>query len=165
MLLFKQRAEQVWDARAGRELIRDAGRPSETMRRLFVAALVLALGAACGSGASAPAANHVGGLHGASWRLVSIHGNPALAGGSLRFDDGRLSGSTGCNTFGGTYEQSGASLSIGVGQITLIGCTGPLGKQETAVLAALGKTAAMRTTDTSLTLLGSGGAGLLIYHR
>ncbi len=139
------------------------------MSRLFFAPAVLALtaaaAAACGGGASAPSANHAGGLHGTSWRLVSIRGELALSGGSLRFDEGRLSGSTGCNTFGGTYKQSGASLSISVGQITLIGCPAPLGKQEKAVLAALGKTAAERTTDTTLTLLGSGGAGLFIYQR
>jgi heat shock protein HslJ len=134
---------------------------------VFLALVAVVVASACGnsnSGSSHPSSKAAG-LDATSWQLVSIRGKAALPGGSLRFDRGRLSGSTGCNTLGGTFEQSGNRLSITVGAITLIGCLPPLGDQEQALLAALGKTAAYRSTHVKLTLLSAGGAELLVYRR
>jgi heat shock protein HslJ len=83
----------------------------------------------------------------------------------LGFADGDLSGSTGCNTFGGSYTQSGSSLTITLGPSTLIGCPPPLDAQEQAVLAALPKTASFTVDGGALTLLDSEGAHLLEYEH
>ena len=81
----------------------------------------------------------------------------------LGFAAGKLSGSTGCNSFGGTYEQSGTSLAITLGATTLIGCPPPLDAQEQAVLAALPTTSSFTVDGETLTLLDADGAALLEY--
>ena len=83
----------------------------------------------------------------------------------LGFADGNLSGSTGCNTFGGRYEQSGSALAITLGPTTLIGCPPPLDEQERAVLAALPKTESFTVDGGSLTLLDADGKQLLSYDH
>ena len=85
-------------------------------------------------------------LAGSSWQLtsfVSSSGKSTKAtsspsAGTLAFAaGGKVSGSTGCNTFNGTYKQSGSSLTIAVGPMTMIACTGDVATQETDVLANL----------------------------
>lgn len=51
--------------------------------------------------------------------------------------EGQLSGSTGCNSFNGTYSESGSALKITVGPMTLKACSGAAAAQETAVLKNL----------------------------
>ena len=85
-------------------------------------------------------------LSGSSWQLtsfVSSNGKPTKAtsspsAGTLVFaTGGKVSGSTGCNTFNGTYKQSGSALTITVGPMTMMACTGAVATQETDVLANL----------------------------
>lgn len=103
------------------------------MRVAFALILaVAALGAACG-GDDSP-------LTDTAWALTELDGEQALPEVSpiLRFDSGdRLTGSTGCNTLGGTWKSSGDQLSITEIVTTLIGCPGPIGEQEQAFNAAL----------------------------
>ena len=95
--------------------------------RIAVAAVclvALAVLSACASGdGAAPATSDasVPELAGTSWNLASYTGadgtqTPAVTEpsvGTLTFQaGGQLAGSTGCNRFTGTYEQSGADLSI-----------------------------------------------------
>ncbi len=81
----------------------------------------------------------------------------------LGFDGGKLTGATGCNSFGGSYEQSGDSLKITLGATTRIGCPPPLDVQERAVLEALPSTAGFTEQSGKLTLLDASGAPLLTY--
>jgi heat shock protein HslJ len=126
--------------------------------------LILALLAACGSdggssGSGAPS------LDGTNWRLTQVAGAAAQPGGLLGFDGGKVTGSTGCNLFSGSYEQDGSSLKITLGPVTLVGCPPPLDTQEQAVLAALTKTASFRQEQDALTLLDGSGQALLAYSR
>lgn len=89
-------------------------------------------------------------------------GAAAKPGGFLGFDGGNVAGSTGCNGFGGTYTQTGASLSITLGPVTQIACD-TLAEQEAAVFAALPKVASLAQVGGTLTLLHAGGTALLAY--
>lgn len=111
-------------------------------------------------------------LGGTSWNLVSYAGAdgtqvPAVSDpsmGTLTFlTGGQLAGSTGCNRFTGTYEQLGADLSISTGAMTEMACPGPVGEQETAVIAALAKVATVAVASGNLILKDAQGAELLTY--
>jgi heat shock protein HslJ len=56
---------------------------------------------------------------------------------TVHFRGDRVTGSSGCNTFGGTYRQKGTALKIRNLISTERGCEMPLMKQEAVVLAAL----------------------------
>ena len=112
-------------------------------------------------------------LAGTKWQLSSYLDEaagaqvPAAAerAGTLDFVDAtKLAGSTGCNRFTGSYSQSGDQVTIQLGGITQMACTPPLATQETAVLAALPKTASIATTAAGdLQLRDASGSVLLVY--
>ena len=146
--------------------------------RIAVAAVclvALAVLSACASGdGAAPATSgaSIPELAGTSWNLASYTGadgtqTPAVTEpsvGTLTFQaGGQLAGSTGCNRFTGTYEQSGADLSIATGAMTEMACPGPVGEQETAVIAALAKVATAAVAADNLVLKDAQGAELLTY--
>jgi heat shock protein HslJ len=54
-------------------------------------------------------------------------------------DDGTLSGKAGCNTYNGTYEVSGTSMTIGPLATTRMACAPDVSKQEANYLEALGR--------------------------
>ena len=143
--------------------------------RIAAAALALTLLSACASGdGAAPAATgaSVPDLGGTRWNLASYTGadgtqTPAVTEpsvGTLTFlAGGQLAGSTGCNRFTGTYEQSGADLSVATGAMTEMACPGPVGAQETAVIAALARVALAAVASDNLVLKDAQGAQLLTY--
>lgn len=109
-------------------------------------------------------------LAGGSWQLTFYVGadgsttkaTSAPSAGTLVFgSEGKLSGSTGCNSFNGTYVQSGAALTVTVGPMTLMACSGAPAAQETAVLANLAKVDSF--TSGSKLQLKSGGDAVLTY--
>jgi heat shock protein HslJ len=125
-----------------------------------------------GTGGAAPTDASNGGasgLSGTSWDLagVTVAGKEVAAVGSasLAFAaDGKLSGTTGCNQFGGTYEQSGDDLTITLGPTTLVACTDAAATaQEQAILSGLPKVASYTAGDT-LVLKDASGATLLTYE-
>jgi heat shock protein HslJ len=106
-------------------------------------------------------------LVGTDWRLDTIvDGNSASSvsdrPATLRLGpDGRLTGSTGCNDFGATWQQAGDRIAIDDFAITLVGCGGDLGRQETAVTAALQDGFTATITGDVLTVTGASGHGLV----
>jgi heat shock protein HslJ len=159
------------------------GRGRLTRASLAGAVMLLVALAACGSdspsssdepaGTGGPAPTDKSGstgLAGTSWRLASttLAGKevPAVGTASLAFDaDGkRLNGTTGCNQFGGTYQQSDSDLTIALGPTTLVACTDTAATaQEQAILSRLPKVASYNAGDT-LVLKDAGGATLLTYE-
>ncbi len=83
----------------------------------------------CG-GAILPAAD----LTGTRWTFVSIGGTPAAADrpADLAFDGERMSGSAGCNRFGGGYAVEDGVLTAGQLAATLMACPGAGMAQERA---------------------------------
>ena len=73
------------------------------------------------------------------WQVVSIDGRATPPNGnySLRFDDGRVAGRFGCNSFGGNYSVTGRALLISDVATTLMGCPEPAASFESKGLAIL----------------------------
>ena len=112
-------------------------------------------GAAAG-GAAVP-------LEGTAWRLVELGGQPARPAGeagtpTLRLDERRATGNTGCNSFAGPYELSGASLRSGALASTRRACVDEaLNRQEAAFLRALDDTRTWRIAGGTLVLSADAG--------
>lgn len=135
--------------------------------RISLALLVAALAAACGSTTPADApASDTGAdpLDGTSWTLMSIDDQAVPATDTdltLDFAAGTASGSSGCNTFSGSYTIDGTSLSFGPMAVTQKACEPEVSAVETDYLTALqGVTAWAIPADaamgTELSLIGDG---------
>jgi heat shock protein HslJ len=118
--------------------------PTVTAGIRVLAGLTLLVVAACdstGSGTNdTPEPTAAADLAGTSWTLVSIGGNPVVedSGPHVTFDAaGNASGSTGCNSFNGSYTVDGAALTFGPLATTRMACEANLMAQEAAVLEAL----------------------------
>jgi heat shock protein HslJ len=136
--------------------------------------------AACGDDSGSSAASTAApaqaqsqtGLAGTSWILSSFK-TPSgssvdavtSAPAALAFTaDDKVSGSTGCNDFSGTYTSDEEALTITLGPMTQKACTDPaLTAQETALVAQLAKVASYTSDSTGLTLKDSSGATVLAY--
>jgi heat shock protein HslJ len=128
----------------------------------ILAALVLV---GCGEAdSSTPALT----LAGTAWRAVSVAGRSPVAGRepTIAFEADRVSGSGGCNQFGGAYSYVDGVLAFGEMPMTLMGCSEPIGSIEAAFMATLG---ALQTASTDeggrLVLDGPGGQVLLVQAR
>jgi heat shock protein HslJ len=103
-------------------------------------------------------------LAGTSWQLSKLPGRPRIAPGdppTMEFDSAahRVSGNGGCNRFGGPYQTSGDSLRFGALISTKRAClSDERTAQETALLAALGRTTRFAITGDTLRLLADGQA-------
>ena len=134
--------------------------------------------ASCASGkgaAQAPRPGRATGqpdLEGPAWELERYRGASqamvAAASGpvaSLVFrPGGELSGTTGCNSFGGSYTAQGGALHISLGPMTQMACADPaLTAQEAAVMQLLPTVTGYTVSGTTLTLTESPGRSLLVY--
>jgi heat shock protein HslJ len=110
-------------------------------------------------------------LTGVEWRLVSFGpaGSEAniVAGTTvmLRFgEDGRASGSTGCNSYGGTYEVRGDAISFSRLVSTRRACLDPnANQQEQRFLSALEAAGRFRLSSNRLTILSDRGRNVLNF--
>jgi len=130
--------------------------------------------AACGDDSGSSAASTAApaqaqsqtGLAGTSWILSSFTTSSGssvdavtTAPAALAFTEDKVTGSTGCNDFSGTYTSDEEALTITLGPMTQKACTdAALTAQETAVTAQLAKVASYTSDDTGLTLKDSSGA-------
>ena len=143
-----------------------------TNSTLIVVTLLVALVSACGDDDDdQPAQASVAPteLAGTKWVLSSYVANDedveAAAVSALDFDaDGTtLTGTTGCNNFGGTFSQDGDALTIELGPMTLAACTDDAANaQERAIVDGLPKVASFTATG-QLALLDDDGTALMIY--
>jgi heat shock protein HslJ len=127
----------------------------------LAASIALLLAAACnGNGGG-------GKLTGTAWTLTTIDGNGALPDATpwLRFDDDtKVTGHTGCNSFGGKWKASGSDLTFDELVSTLIGCPGPVGDRESAFTTALRDTRSYTLEGGVLTLRTAGGDDRLAFR-
>lgn len=108
------------------------------------------------------------GLAGTAWRVGGYNNGKqavvsVLTGSTLTVtfgNDGRVSGSGGCNNFGGSYRADGEKLTIGPLAATRKACAVPEGvmQQETAFLRALETTATAQREGDRLELRTAAGA-------
>jgi heat shock protein HslJ len=104
-----------------------------------------------------------------SWQLVSYGPTngiqtPAVGQATLSFAD-RVTGSTGCNNFGGPYTASDSEINFGVIVSTLVGCTSDgLNAQEQAIFAALQGVRPYTIGDGQLRIIYDNGRQALNYR-
>jgi heat shock protein HslJ len=85
---------------------------------------------------------------------------------TLEFDATRVTGSGGCNGFGGDYTFSGGRLTFGEMPMTLIGCEEPISTIEAEFLKILHGGVTVSVDDGGQLLLeGPGGQALLVPAR
>jgi heat shock protein HslJ len=132
---------------------------------LSIAIAVVGVAAACGPGAegSPPPSQPPGSLAGTAWRVVSIDGVAPVAGRAptIAFGPVNVSGSGGCNTYGGPYRYEAGSIQFGDLAMTAMGCIGPIGPMEAAFMKVL-STATSASVDSQAQLVLDGPAGKLI---
>ena len=110
-------------------------------------------------------------LSGTSWELLSYHKGSAMVSLiadseiTATFDDERLTGSAGCNSYFATVEIDGSQLNLGPAGSTEMWCAQPEGvmEQETAYLQAIQNAASYRVEGNKLTLLDENGMRLALY--
>ena len=130
-------------------------------RVLLVVAIpsIVSLAACDGSGANA--------LRDTAWELTSLAGSDLLPGTAItiKFAADQVSGSAGCNTYGGSYEVSGDRLDLPDLYATEMGCLEPAGilEQESAYLTALRSAAGYQIDGDKLEILDETGKEILVY--
>jgi heat shock protein HslJ len=132
------------------------------MKWLFLTLLGIMMLLMAGAGPAAAGPNAA--LTGTYWRAVAIDGKPAVplpkkreAHMMFSAEGNRVSGSTGCNRFTGTFTRTGDSLSFAPLAITKMACPPPLDAQERAFLAALQAITAMHLASNTLELKDASG--------
>lgn len=129
------------------------------MKKIVFGSMILLLALAAAGCSSTSAA-----LPGTDWQVVTLGETPAIAGAdpTLSFaTDGTVSGWDGCNRFGGTYKESGSSLTITLGPSTLMACPDAIMAQATTFTEGLGQTASYKMDKANLTLKDSKGADIM----
>jgi len=113
-------------------------------------------------------------LSGSAWTVTGYRADgqlqPLLPGSRLnaRFgDDGRVTGSAGCNMYFASYQGSAAELRISPAGATRKACPEPAGimQQETRFLDALGASTSAVMRDGQLQLLQADGSVTLTLSR
>lgn len=128
---------------------------------------LMALMAACTTANQDPPLAPGSTLPGTEWELVSLNGNALIEGKeiTLRFGEGSLEGSGGCNTYGGSYTASEDSLSLSGVYWTEMACSEPKGvmDQEQAYFQALNAAAGYRVDGDRLELYDEAGVQILAF--
>lgn len=123
---------------------------------ITLASVTIFLLSACASSASSQE------LTGGIWLLTELNGAEPIAGTTLtaEFDeDGRVGGSSGCNSYNTTYIFDGDKLTFGKqAAITLMACPDPIMKQEGEFHQALADTATYEIKNDELILSESSGS-------
>ena len=114
----------------------------------------------------APAA----GLEGSTWQLQSYLNDQGetvaalpKAPATALFAEGLVSGTTGCNRYGGAYTTDGDALTIKLGPVTMMACPDAQMVQEQGYLAALGSAATYKVADGQLTIMNADGATVVTF--
>jgi len=132
--------------------------------RLAIASLILVVAtSACAAvpPAAEPPAGDSPRLDGTAWVLADLPGHARVPGSSitLRFEDGRASGTDGCNRYGFAYTGTGSKLEFSPSGIsTQMACPPDLMQQAEVFKTALTRTRAFGMESGQLRLLDSEGA-------
>lgn len=104
-----------------------------------------------------------------AWKLVSMAGLPSAEGfdTTLEFtEDGRMSGSAGCNNYGGDYSVEDGSLALPAAfAVTKMMCPPPMMEQEDAYLQAIAGFERAEIDGDTLRFHVADDSGLLVFSR
>ncbi len=131
--------------------------------KVMVGSVILALAACSPEGESAS-------LEGTLWILESYQTSEGEtvdaipdSGAQAKFENGEVSGTSGCNRFFGSYEVDGNSISIGPLGSTLMACPEPLMEQEFGFTSSLQSAATHEISDDTLTLSDAAGEVVVTF--
>lgn len=97
-------------------------------------------------------------LNGTSWELYAISKQLPIEGSTITitFEDGQVSGHSGCNSYGGEYKITGNKIEIGMLMSTMMACadTGMM-EQETDFMQKLGQAQRVELVDGQLQIFWS----------
>jgi heat shock protein HslJ len=114
-----------------------------------VSLLLVVVLAACAT-APIPSASAAPTLGDTAWTVMTVGGSGTLvdARPTMAFGaDGQVTGTSGCNSYGGPYTLDGDAIQVGELASTLILCEGDRGSQEMAFMAALRGVQTWRITE------------------
>ena len=120
-------------------------------KSIALAALLIILFSACSNLGNAS-------LDGTSWELYAISKHRPVDGSAITisFEDGRVTGHSGCNSYGSEYQVNGNKIDIGMLESTLMACTDPAKmEQETMFLRFLGQAQRIEFADGQLLIYWS----------
>ncbi|TPG21572.1 META domain-containing protein [Sphingomonas koreensis] len=129
------------------------------MKRRFILIAMTMIGG-CATTARSGDADAPKSFAGTQWAIASINGAVPSAerNTAISFDNERISGNAGCNSFGGGYAVSGGTMTVTQVISTKMACVGPGMDQENAFFKILAAPMTMAWgKDGALTL--SDGAG------
>ncbi|HEX5860428.1 MAG TPA: META domain-containing protein, partial [Nocardioides sp.] len=84
---------------------------------------------------------------------------------TIRFEDGRATFRSGCNSGSGRATVSGDTITFGRLASSVMGCVGPAGEIERSVMRVLQGTVGWSISGEELRLVTSDGRHELVYHR
>ncbi|TXH66844.1 MAG: META domain-containing protein [Thiothrix sp.] len=135
--------------------------------QLFIVLMALAIVSACSMGLKANDSTTQAPLDKNTWQLTAIEGKaipPEAAAPTLKFENGRLTGFTGCNRLFASYVASSTgSLALSALGTTKMACMGTGGDLERAVLKALQEVDLYALMPGQLNLLDANHKVLLTY--
>jgi heat shock protein HslJ len=109
----------------------------------------------------------VGELTASGWNLSQLMDQPLVSGSSITAQftsDGKVSGSSGCNRYSGTYKTTGNNIEFSSPlAATMMACEQELMDQESAYLKALGEVKTFKVAGDTLTLSDANSKSLLVY--
>ncbi len=126
------------------------------------AVLFLFLLAACGGGAFKDP------LNGTTWILTSIDNKLPIEKTSVtvEFTDGKIGGSSGCNSYGGSYEIKGEKITTDSIAMTLMACVDPgVMEQEQAFLGYIQDAQTFKLSEGQLQIFRSDGKSLTFIPK
>lgn len=99
-----------------------------------------------------------------NWRIISINGSDIVGdrAATLRFAEGRVSGSAGCNQLSGNFLSDGNRLTVTQAVSTRMACDGPLMLQESALLALFRQSMAIRFAPDGRMILSAGESSVVL---
>ena len=124
--------------------------------------LLIFLQAACGVGLRTDP------LNGTAWILTYYDNTPPLMGTILtvEFNDGQIGGSSGCNSYGGTYKIKGEKITTDSIAMTLMACVDPgVMEQEQTFLDYLQNAQIFKLRSGQLQIFQSEGKALIFVPK
>lgn len=107
------------------------------------------------------------GVSGSLWMLTELNGSPPLPDTAITVEfgeDGRVGGSSGCNSYNTTYSVSGNKINLG-DQVasTMMACPDPVMDQESDYLEALSAAATFEIAEDTLTIYDADGNAVAMF--
>lgn len=104
-------------------------------------------------------------LEGTSWTVTELGGTPLVEGTSItaQFADGKIGGSAGCNSYGGSYEITSEGVTVSDLASTMMACTDPgVMEQEQQFLEYIQNIQSIEVDTNQLTITSADGTDIIL---